>query len=47
LGAHSAHALSGGAFAGVGFTLEDENVATSGCREVVSNAGADDAASDE
>ena len=47
LGAHSAHALAGGAFALVGFALDDEHVAGSGFGEVPGDAGANDASAND
>jgi hypothetical protein len=44
LGTHTSHAFPGGPFPLVAFPLEDNDVAASDFREVISNAGANNAA---
>jgi hypothetical protein len=44
---HSAHALARGTFALRGFALDDENVAASARRQMIGNAGADNASTDD
>ena len=47
LRADTAHALSGGAFALMGFAFDDDDVAAARFGEVVCDGGADNAASDD
>ncbi len=46
LGPHATHALAGGAFALVTLAFQNENVAATCRRQLIGDAGADDAAAD-